>query len=139
MENKMVRAWVVLGMLLCAGGAQAAVGGRYVSPLGDITLKQKGKKITGVMADAHGPCGFKKGQEVLKGTLMDDSVTGELTICSEGSGCGTQKVFVVLLVARKGELLSGAVHSKKAQCKLPLGGKGIALARAPSGGKGKTE
>jgi TolA-binding protein len=128
--------WVVAGALALAvvpAPGRAAVQGRYTSPLGELTLKTKGGKVTAVAADAKGPCGFKKGQEVLKGSLLDDSITGTLTICSEGPGCGVQKALVVLLVARKGDLLSGAVHSKQAGCKLPLEGKAIALARVKGG------
>lgn len=133
--------WSAVPLVFCMAGAPrpsaAAVSGRYISPLGDIQLKTQGRKIVGVAAQDGGPCGFQKGQNVLDGTLLDDSVTGTLTICSSGEGCGVQKVLVVLLVARKGDLLSGAVHTKQPQCRLPLGGKGIALARAPDVGKAR--
>jgi len=109
--------------------AAAAVSGTYATPLGPVALKQKGTTVTGVMAEAGGPCKYKKGATVLKGSLLDDTVTGTVHICSETPGCKEQDAFVVLLVARKGDLLSGALQSKQKQCKLPIEGKGIAFAR----------
>ncbi|MBI5497349.1 MAG: hypothetical protein HY904_20210 [Deltaproteobacteria bacterium] len=125
--------WLVLWIVV-EGSARAAIGGTYQTPLGDMTITRKGSNVVAVAAGDGGPCGYKKGQPVLKGAVMDDSVTGKLTVCTEG--CGVQEAFVVLLIARGGALLSGAVQLKNKACKLPLEGKGIALARV-AGKKGK--
>jgi hypothetical protein len=106
------------------------VGGRYESPLGEVLVSGKRGRLVATMAQDSRPCGFKKGHQVFKGHLVDDSISGTVTLCSTTKGCGSQELFVVLLVARNGELLSGAVqHKKGAACELPLRGKGITFTR----------
>ncbi len=126
-------AWV-LGVALVPSVAWGALGGRYDTPLGPVDLKVAKGKVTAMATGDGGPCAFKKGQTILKGGMLDDSVSGKLSMCTDG--CGNQDAFVVLLVAQNGDLLSGAVQLKDKKCKLPLAGKGIAFARAAKSGKG---
>ena len=117
---------------LAAGTAQGAVGGTYSSPMGTLEVKVTAGAVMAV-SRGGGPCRYKKGQTVLRGAMLEDSVTGRMTVCSRGPGCGVEEAFVVLVVARKGDLLSGAVQLKNKTCKLPTKGRGIKLSRRHSG------
>lgn len=124
------QAWWMAAVLWSASAAAlAGVGGAYSTPLGGMDLRVTGEAVTGT-SHGGGPCGFKKGQKVLQGQLLDDSVAGKLTVCGTGEGCGVEDAFTVLLVARKGALLSGAVQVKGKQCTLPIEGKSLRLSRA---------
>jgi len=99
--------------------------------------------VTGTMVERSGPCGFGPGEQVLRGTLLDDSLSGQLRICTTGKGCPADEWATALFLVGSGRL-SGAVHLKAKSCRTPLGQKsGLTLQRtsgeaapaAPSAGE----
>ena len=98
------------------------VSGTYATPLGRVAVKGDGTTFTGRLLEPAGPCAFAAGDEVLKGTLLDDSLAGQVKVCLSGAGCQAEAwVRVVLLVGPGG--LSGAAHVQKG-CTAPLGKAG---------------
>jgi hypothetical protein len=122
----MLRACLVL-VALCPGLARAdglKVSGPFWSPLGLLTLEQKGGKVTGKVAWKCPVCPFKRGEAVFEGVLLEDSLAGKVRYCLKGKGCqGDGWAPLVMLVAREGRVLSGAAHFKvDPACQ--VGGKG---------------
>jgi tetratricopeptide (TPR) repeat protein len=72
---------------------------------------------------------------VLRATLLDDSLAGEMRLCVAGPGCGAEAwARGVLLVGPAG--LSGALHLPKG-CRGPVGrAGGVTFARVQAGSKG---
>src|SRR6476646_3975284 len=74
-----------------AGGVAAAAptpSGRWQSPLGVIRVEPgAGEAWKGTLESPSKPCAFKKGDEVLRGTLLDDSLAGQLRGCVKGPRC----------------------------------------------------
>lgn len=110
-------------------GAPPLVNGEYDSPLGRVRVAGDGTEFTGSLIAPSGPCAFPAGAEVLKGTLLDDSLAGQVRLCLAGAGCEAEAwAKTVLLVTPAG--LTGAAHVK-AGCRAPLGQRGgITFARA---------
>ncbi|HEY6105885.1 MAG TPA: tetratricopeptide repeat protein, partial [Anaeromyxobacteraceae bacterium] len=76
-------------------------------------------------------CPFRPGTEVLRGTLLDDSLAGQIRVCLRGRRCREKEAWssAVLLVG-PGQL-SGAVHVAERGCLGPFGKKGgVTLARS---------
>lgn len=120
-----------LAPLLLVGAAQAAppIDGEYDSPLGRVRIGGDGTTYRATLVAPTGPCRFKKGDLVLRATLLDDSLAGEVRVCQ--AGCAAPEAWAkgVLLVGPKG--LSGAVHVA-AGCQAPIGRSGgIAFTRLP--------
>jgi tetratricopeptide repeat protein len=109
--------------------APPPVAGEYDSPLGRVLVKGDGTAFSGTLVAPAGSCAFAAGTEVLKGTLLDDSLAGQVKVCQRGDGCEAEAwARAVLLVAPAG--LTGAAHVK-AGCQAPLGKSGgITFARA---------
>jgi hypothetical protein len=117
--------------LLLPGAARGAppVAGDYDSPLGRVRVEGDGTSYRATLLAPAGPCQFTKGEQVLRATLLDDSLAGEVRVCL--SGCAAAEAWArgVLLVGPKG--LSGAVHVAPG-CRAPTGRNGgIAFTRAP--------
>ena len=137
--------------LAAAGGAHAApaqgaaagrtvrgpvIAGRYDSPLGRLEVAVQGASVTGKLLAPARSCPFTAGDEVLRGTVLDDSIAGQLRVWLRGEGCKRGEAWgsAVLLVGRAG--LSGAVHVEEPGCTTPLGAKGgVTLARLDAGGR----
>jgi hypothetical protein len=117
-----------------AGAKPPPVAGEYDSPLGRVRVKGDGTTFSGTLVTSSGPCAFAAGSEVLRGTLLDDSLAGQLRVCLTGPGCEPEAwARAVLLVAPAG--LSGAAHVK-AGCQAPLGkAGGVTLARVAARAK----
>jgi hypothetical protein len=119
-----------------------AFAGRYDSPLGRIDVEVRDERVVGKLVAPAGACPFAAGDEVLRGTILDDSVAGELRVWLRGDGCAAREAWgnAVLLAGPSG--LSGAVHVEGRSCTTPLGPKGgVLLARlgargAPGASKG---
>lgn len=119
--------------ILAAFAHAAPIAGTYASPLGTLTLTEKGGVVTGRVKDAKNPCGFAKGTTVLDGSRLDDSITGTFKACKLGDGCsGPLDGAVMLLVTKNGALLSGAVHFDKGKCSTPVQGDGVAFKKGAS-------
>jgi hypothetical protein len=78
-----------------------------------LELKDEGGKVVGRLAAAGGPCPVAAGTELLKGTLLDDSLSAQVRLCvvSEKCGAAPDTALAVLLVTRT---LTGGVHTKAA-------------------------
>lgn len=116
--------------LLLAGVARAepTLDGEYDSPLGRVRIEGDGTTFRGTLLVPSGPCKFTKGEQVLRGTLLDDSLAGEVRLCQTGCAAAEAWAKGVLLVGPT--RLSGAVHVAPG-CKAPIGKNGgLALTRA---------
>ena len=134
----MCRLVACLAALLCAAAPRAlaappAVAGDYDTPLGRVRVAGDGTTFTGTLLSPRGACRLAPGTEVLKGTLLDDSLAGQVRLCLTGCADPEAWAGAVLLVGPKA--LSGAAHVKKG-CRAPVLGKngGLAFQRAPPAG-----
>jgi hypothetical protein len=102
---------------------QVKLEGRWWSPLGVVTLSQSGMNVVGRLPVKCAVCPFPSGEEVFKGVLLEDSLTGQIRYCFKGGkDCqGDGWAPLVMLIAREGKVLSGAAHYKATECK--VGGK----------------
>jgi hypothetical protein len=124
-----------------AAGATAKappVAGAYDSPLGRVVVAVDGATAVGKLVEPAPQCPFPAGEEVLRATILDDSLAGKLRVWLHGDGCEARDAWgsVVLLAGPAG--LSGAVHLGQKECLGPLGKNGgLLLARAaPAKGHG---
>ena len=122
---------VLFPLLLPSAAAPAPpINGEYDSPLGRVRVEGDGTSFRGTLVAPAGPCSFTKGEQVLRATLLDDSLAGEVRVCQQG--CGTPVAWAggVLLVGPTG--LTGAVHVASG-CRAPVGPRGgISFSRAPA-------
>lgn len=119
-----------------AGGARAGAtdpAGEWDSPLGRVRIARDGEAVKGVLVASSRLCAFRAGEEVLRGTLVDDSVAGQLRTCLTGVGCPAEAWESALLLVAPGKL-SGAVHVAEKGCRAPFGRKG-GVSFAAAGGK----
>lgn len=96
--------------LALAAPPKLKLGGRWDGPAGRIELLQKGDKVTGTVVEPSEKCPFEKGAEILKGEIMEDTLTGEVRFCMFAPQCGTKEgwSFALLLSDAKSQSLSGA-------------------------------
>ena len=116
--------------LLLGGAARAdpTLDGEYDSPLGRVRIEGDGTTFRATLLIPAGPCKFTKGEQVLRATLLDDSLAGEVRLCQTGCDAAEAWARGVLLVAPT--RLSGAVHVA-AGCRAPIGRNGgLAFTRA---------
>ena len=94
----------LLSILAAADGAWVANGAR-------LELSDQNGKVVGKLAADGGPCPVPKGTELLKGTLLDDSLSAQVRLCLVSEKCGADPAtaLAVLLVTKS---LTGGVHSK---------------------------
>jgi hypothetical protein len=118
----------VLAAALAALGVARADGppvdGEYESPLGRVRVSGRGAAFRGVLLVASDICAFREGDEVLRATLLDDSLAGQVRICLAGKGCKAREEWGSAVLLASGERLAGAVHVATKGCKAPLGKKG---------------
>jgi TPR repeat len=132
--------WVVAGVLGASAGARAgavSIHQEYDSPLGRVRITGDGTTYRGIVAAPSGPCGFRAGEEVLRATLLDDSLAGQVRVCLAGKGCGAKEEWAsgVFLVGERS--LSGAVHVQAKGCRAPVGKRGgMAFTRTGGGAAG---
>jgi Flp pilus assembly protein TadD len=120
-----------------SAGPAPAVSGSYDSPLGRVSLVVEGGSVTGKLVAPAAACPFAAGEEVLRATLLDDSLAGKVRVWLAGDGCAAREAWgnAVLLAGPVG--LSGAVHVEAHGCSAPLGPKGgLTLARVGAGAAG---
>jgi len=116
-------------LALGAGPPPVDISGEWDSPLGRIKITDLGSEVVGTLAE-DGACGFGASQEVLKGALTEDTLSGEVRFCLKGPNCeGDGWAFAVLLVGDGGKLISGSVHIDPKGCQIPgfKSGAGISL------------
>jgi hypothetical protein len=129
----------VLLLLLAVSSPVAAradgpqVEGEYESPLGRVRVTGRAGAYRGVLLVASDICAFKEGDEVLRATLLDDSLAGQVRVCLAGKGCKARDEWSSAVLLASGERLSGAVHVAAKGCKAPLGKNGgVAFVRVGS-------
>lgn len=78
-----------------------------------LELSQTDGKVAGRLASAGGPCPVAPGTELLRGKLLDDSLSAQLRLCLMAPQCGASEetALAVLLVTRT---LTGGVHTRAA-------------------------
>ncbi len=116
-----------LGLLLLSTAARAAappVDGEYESPLGRVRIDGDGATFRGVLVAPSRACPFKAGDEVLRATLLDDSLAGQVRVCVSGKACAKREEWATAVLLAAGPGLSGAAHVAGKGCKGPLGRKG---------------
>lgn len=136
MELLAITAVLVLGASAApagpAGSAGPVVDGAYETPLGRVAITAAGDGYVGRLAGPApaGACRFRPGEEVLRATLLDDSLAGQVRVCLAGPGCDGREEWAsaVLLVGPGG--LSGALHVAAKGCAAPGGKSGLAFVRA---------
>ena len=125
----------VLGLALGVPAARATPGieGDYDSPLGRVHISTDAAGYRGRLAAPSALCGFQPGDEVLRATLLDDSLAGEMRVCLSGKTCRRKEAWgSAVLLAGDGKL-SGAIHVSERGCVGPFGRTGgVTLARVSS-------
>ena len=113
----------LISLLGLQSGLQAkskTLKGKWVAPFGKLSFRQKGPEVQAKILYSSKECKLKNGQAVLKGVLLEDNLTGEITICQHGPGCApTTKAFVILLASHNDRMLTGALHLTNPNCKIP--------------------
>jgi hypothetical protein len=128
----------VLAFFAAAGSASAAPApeGEYVGPAGRVRVVAHGAGYLGTLVAPAPGVRLAAGEPVLRATLLDDSLVGELRLPVTGSACaaGDRWAPAVLLVGERG--LAGAATLGEAGCRSPALGPrgGIALARVATPG-----
>ena len=126
-------ALALLAFAPAARSAAPSIDGEYESPLGRVRVVSNGASFRGVLVVASDLCAFKEGDEVLRATLLDDSLAGQVRVCLAGKGCGSKEEWSSAVLLASGERLSGAVHVAAKGCKAPLGKNGgVAFVRVAS-------
>ena len=98
-------------LLAVLAAADAAVLGPWTANGARLELTQTEGKVVGRLAAAGGPCPVAAGAELLRGTLLDDSLSAQVRLCLVAPRCGTEDdtALAVLLVTRT---LTGGVHTR---------------------------
>ena len=113
-----------------AGASGKPPEGEWDSPVGRVRIARSGEGFRGTLVAPGKACGFRPGEEVLRGTLVDDSLAGELRVCLAGPSCPAEGWSSALLLVGP-ERLAGAVHVAEKGCAGPFGRKGgVTLTRA---------
>ncbi len=126
---------LISGVTAAAPAIAGPLSGTFSSPLGRVAVREKGGIVTGTIAEKKNPCGFPKGQKVLDGSRLDDSIVGTLHACKVGTGCsGPVQGAAMLLITHGGAALSGAVHLETGKCETPLKGDSVAFRKSARAG-----
>jgi tetratricopeptide (TPR) repeat protein len=97
---------------------------QYDSPLGRIRIAEEDGRLRGLLVSPARGCRLSAGEEVLRGTLLDDSIAGEIRVCLSGKACGAKEVWANAVLLASGDRLSGAVHVRVKGCAAPIGRNG---------------
>ena len=103
-----------LASLLLMGSATApSLSGPWLLNGAHLELKQDGATVVGTLASAGGPCAVPVGTELLRGSLLDDSLAAQVRLCLVSAACGADpaNALAVLLVTNQ---LTGGVHAEAA-------------------------
>jgi tetratricopeptide (TPR) repeat protein len=107
------------------------IDGEYDSPLGRVRIRGQGTSYKASLASPSSLCPFKAGEEVLRATLLDDSLAGQMRVCLSGSSCSGGEEWASVVLLASGKQLSGAVHVSGKGCAGPFGDKGgVTFSRA---------
>jgi len=126
--------WAAASLLAASAGARAGtpnIAGDYDSPLGRIRIAGDGASYRATVLSPSRACAFAAGEEVLRATLLDDSLAGQVRVCLAGKECREKDEWASAVLLASGGKLSGAVHVQSKGCRAPLGKRGgIALTKA---------
>jgi hypothetical protein len=112
----MVRLFAALAASVVPAAAKAEVPAPFgpweVSGARLEIVEDAGGAVVGKLAAPGGPCNVALGTELLRGTLLDDSLSAQVRLCLLAPECGAEEgtALAVLLVARQ---LVGGVHSQR--------------------------
>jgi tetratricopeptide (TPR) repeat protein len=128
---------IALALLVASTAARAegpAIDGEYDSPLGRVRVEGDGATFRGVLVAPSRACAFRAGEEVLRATLLDDSLAGQVRVCLSGKGCAAREAWATAVLLADAAGLSGAGHVEAKGCRAPALGKrgGIAFRRRAS-------
>lgn len=127
----------VLGLLALSPATRAgtpAIHGEYDSPLGRVRVEGDGASFRGIVVAPSRACPFRAGDEVLRATLLDDSLAGQVRVCLSGKSCRAREEWASAVLLASDAALSGAVHVAAKACRAPLGKKGgLAFRRVDPG------
>lgn len=130
-----IAAALVPGLPSSANADGPRIDGEYESPLGRVRVTGRGGTFRGVLVAASDICGFQDGEEVLRATLLDDSLAGQVRVCLAGKACKAKDEWSSAVLLASGERLSGAVHVQAKGCRAPLGKNGgVAFVRVEGTG-----
>ena len=103
--------------------------GKWATRLGVVRMYQQGRQVTGKLIWVSRTCPLHKGDVVIKGVLLEDSLAGKWRYCLRGGdSCrGQGWAPMVMLVARGGKVLSGAAHFPAARCSVGGRSRGDAV------------
>lgn len=136
-----MRLRTLAALLLLSPAARAEpprVDGEFESPLGRVRITGQGAAYRGVLVAASDICGFREGEEVLRATLLDDSLAGQVRVCLGGKGCRAREEWSSAVLLASADRLSGAVHVGTKGCRAPLGKNGgVAFVRVEGEGGAK--
>ncbi len=116
----------LLGLILLTVGVPAAaepLGGVWSSPLGKLSVTQHGDAVVGSLTSPIEGCELPAKGEVLRGDLLEDSLSGQVQVCLSGCESKVAWVPVLLLVSPDAHVLSGTTTLPKG-CTSSLGRNG---------------
>lgn len=117
----------LVGLIAMMGARPLRAGslsGQFSSPMGPLAVTETADgTVTGRITDPKNVCGLPKGDVVLNGTRLDDSVAGTLKTCRliTDTCAGFIQGDTILLITRNGTQLSGTAHFDVGACKTPVG------------------
>jgi tetratricopeptide (TPR) repeat protein len=126
----MRKSCVVAASLACVAAAGPA--GFWDGLAGKVEIEMKGDAVTGKLAQPGG-CPLPAGTEVIKGSVLEDSVMSQVRLCVVEPKCGEQKGWAdaLLLFGKKGQLLSGVAAAEQA-CAAEAGEVRLVRGQAPA-------
>ncbi len=106
-----------LALLLLA--AAPDLHGRWQTPSGVVVVTASGDAWVGALEATSPACPLPAGTEVLRGALVDDSLSAQARLCLVASGCAATEgnAFALLLLGAGNQSLQGGVHGKAACAK----------------------
>ncbi len=118
-SSRLLAFLLALPLLALAASAQASGTRRSAEALGHwqtagatLTFVLEDGVVVGRLATRGGPCPVAPGTELLRGTLLDDSLSARVRLCLVSSACGDdpESALAVLLLTT---VLTGGVHTQK--------------------------
>ena len=102
---------ILLAPLLALLASDTSALGTWSANGARVDLKEESGKVVGRLSAAGGPCTVATGTELLRGTLLDDSLSAQVRLCLLAPQCGPgdETALAVLLVTRT---LTGGVHTR---------------------------
>jgi hypothetical protein len=134
MESRQLLPLVALLLSAPVAAAEPSLAGEWDSPLGRVRVEARGESFVGTLVASSTLCPFEAGSEVLRGTLLDDSLAGTVRTCLRGKGCKVKEEWSSAVLLSASGALSGAIHVGAKGCAAPFGRTGgLAFKKAAAG------